>query len=976
MKKRLLSFFLCVLMVITSVPVTGVMASEIEIKVSDVTFTEALKIMFTRGRKDNGDSIAYVGQRVEMNASSGLNHYAMLVGWDENGIFVFDANAGDVRGKIQYNRFVPYSELAEYYEIKLVENGALREYSSSEIKNRFIEIENLFMTFKEKLGKGNDKPAYFTTTGGSCGNNECEKCYAPNIIKAMRDKNLSLGKITENHKHSCWSCYGFCYFTACYIFGNDKTPEAEGMNKNNYIERLGSMIIQVDPTPDMSPEDYLTYCAEQLATHYAVAYPMNGGSITAWKLPWTDNSNSSLKLGTISGDVRIIRVIENHAGNIWYEYETGTGTRGFVYSGDLLFRAKTWVTLDPNGGSVSPNTIKVDKGYPYGDIPEGDLPKPTRSGYDFQGWYTAKSGGTKVTKSTIVTNGSDHTLYAHWKQSTVTPPYCTGVSHSSVTTDNASIKATWNNPSGIKLVKAGICVSTNSAIFDTGTKYTDNVPASYQTAATIPCSYNLKNEYGIKLSPGTTYYYAFFAIDSNDNWYTTEDDVRSFTTTATFPYHSGVSITNITADNAFIKATINNPSGLKLVKAGFYISTSPNAAETGTKYTDTVLSSYQTAATIPCTHDLKNEYGITLKSGTTYYIVLYAADSSGKEYPVARTEYKFTTTSVPVSSVSISPGNSTINIGSTLALKANISPSNATNKNVSWSSSNLAVASVSSDGVVTAKGKGTVTITATAKDGSGKTGKVTITVTCAHSSGYIIDPAVPATCTQKGLTEGKRCYACNEVIVKQTEVPSLGHNYSYKASKAPTTSATGTLTGTCSRCSGTTTVTLPKLNTTDYSYSVTKAATCTADGTARYTWKTTTYGKFYFDTTIGKSGHSYSAAVTKPTCTDQGYTTFTCSECGDSYVDSYVDATGHTDADRNGICDDCETPLTMGDLDLDGDVDAYDLTMLARHVGGIEYITGQALLNADVDGDGLVDAYDLTMHARYVGGIITDWNQK
>ena len=64
----------------------------------------------------------------------------------------------------------------------------------------------------------------------------------------------------------------------------------------------------------------------------------------------------------------------------------------------------------------------------------------------------------------------------------------------------------------------------------------------------------------------------------------------------------------------------------------------------------------------------------------------------------------------------------------------------------------------------------------------------------------------------------------------------------------------------------------------------------------------------------------------------------------------------------------------LGDLDLDGDVDAYDLTLLARHVGGIELLTDPvALQNADVDGDGDVDAYDLTIHARYVGGIITDW---
>ena len=39
--------------------------------------------------------------------------------------------------------------------------------------------------------------------------------------------------------------------------------------------------------------------------------------------------------------------------------------------------------------------------------------------------------------------------------------------------------------------------------------------------------------------------------------------------------------------------------------------------------------------------------------------------------------------------------------------------------------------------------------------------------------------------------------------------------------------------------------------------------------------------------------HSYTAVVTAPTCTEKGYTTHTCS-CGDSYVDTYVDALGHT----------------------------------------------------------------------------------
>ena len=48
--------------------------------------------------------------------------------------------------------------------------------------------------------------------------------------------------------------------------------------------------------------------------------------------------------------------------------------------------------------------------------------------------------------------------------------------------------------------------------------------------------------------------------------------------------------------------------------------------------------------------------------------------------------------------------------------------------------------------------------------------------------------------------------------------------------------------------------------------------------------------------------HIYTPAVTVPTCTEQGYTTYTCT-CGDSYVDNYTAATGHSH--QNGACVNC-----------------------------------------------------------------------
>lgn len=70
---------------------------------------------------------------------------------------------------------------------------------------------------------------------------------------------------------------------------------------------------------------------------------------------------------------------------------------------------------------------------------------------------------------------------------------------------------------------------------------------------------------------------------------------------------------------------------------------------------------------------------------------------------------------VEVNSIQLEPEDATIEVDSTLQLYATISPSNATNQNVNWSSSNNSVATVSDNGLVTAESPGTATITAAAE---------------------------------------------------------------------------------------------------------------------------------------------------------------------------------------------------------------------------------------------------------------------
>jgi len=66
------------------------------------------------------------------------------------------------------------------------------------------------------------------------------------------------------------------------------------------------------------------------------------------------------------------------------------------------------VAFNANGGSVSPTSRTVTKGAAV-----GALPTPTRSGFTFDGWFTAASGGTMVSATTVVSGNV--TYYAQWK---------------------------------------------------------------------------------------------------------------------------------------------------------------------------------------------------------------------------------------------------------------------------------------------------------------------------------------------------------------------------------------------------------------------------------------------------------------------------------------------------------------------------------------------------------------------------------
>ncbi len=193
----------------------------------------------------------------------------------------------------------------------------------------------------------------------------------------------------------------------------------------------------------------------------------------------------------------------------------------------------------------------------------------------------------------------------------------------------------------------------------------------------------------------------------------------------------------------------------------------------------------------------------------------------------------------------------------------------------------------------------------------------------------VIDKAVAPTCTATGLTEGSHCSVCKEVLVAQDVVAATGHSFGdWMTTIQPTEETEGAAERTCKICNQKESKTVPVLSHTHKYTAVVTAPTCTEKGYTTYSCRC---GDYYVDSyvnatghsfgawtqvkapsctadgserrtcacghsetrVVDKLGHSYTSVVTAPTCTEQGYTTHTCSRCDHSYIDSYVDAVGH-----------------------------------------------------------------------------------
>jgi O-glycosyl hydrolase len=205
------------------------------------------------------------------------------------------------------------------------------------------------------------------------------------------------------------------------------------------------------------------------------------------------------------------------------------------------------------------------------------------------------------------------------------------------------------------------------------------------------------------------------------------------------------------------------------------------------------VSSTSTSGTVTST-GFKNPDGsialLVYNAGTVASTVKIVSGSSAFNYDIpAASAVTFnwsTGPAVAVTGVSVSPATATVGVNSSTQLMATVAPANATNQNVTWSSSNAAVATVNSSGVVTGIAAGTATITVKTQDGD-KTATSAITVNTIAVTGVAVTP------TSASIFAGQTQQLA--ATVSPSNASNMSVTWSSSNTAVATVNSTGLVTG-------------------------------------------------------------------------------------------------------------------------------------------------------------------------------------
>ena len=253
----------------------------------------------------------------------------------------------------------------------------------------------------------------------------------------------------------------------------------------------------------------------------------------------------------------------------------------------------------------------------------------------------------------------------------------------------------------------GIMWSENSGVLPSNSTKIEakNIDAKEGSTTSYCYSVNLTG-----LDPDKTYYFRSYVTQNSQDTY---GETKSFTTKELSSLLETKDASDITPTSAKMNAKLDLTDVQRAtLEYGFYWSTSEDSQTTYVKGGEIVDNAY-----FALLNDLSHK--------TQYWYKAYLKVDDQEFYGAVKA---FTTDVVPVESVSLDKTTCTVHtIDSTFTMTPTISPEDATNKSVSWESSNPSVATVDANGKVTAKGNGATVITITTNDQS-KTATCEITV--------------------------------------------------------------------------------------------------------------------------------------------------------------------------------------------------------------------------------------------------------
>ncbi len=207
-----------------------------------------------------------------------------------------------------------------------------------------------------------------------------------------------------------------------------------------------------------------------------------------------------------------------------------------------------------------------------------------------------------------------------------------------------------------------------------------------------------------------------------------------------------------------------------------------------------------------------------------------------------------------------------------------------------------------------------------------------------------------ATCTETGLTEGKKCSVCGETTVEQEEIPTKGHTEETVEGKDATCTETGLTDGKkCSVC-GETTLEQEEIPAKGHTEETVegKDATCTETGLTDGK-KCTVCGETTVEQEeIPAKGHTEETVEGKDaTCTETGLTDGKkCTVCGETTVEQEeIPVAEYTHKSVEGVCEACGKKLSLIGLD---DIDS----IVPSHEGG-----GAAYADKLFDGEKITSGF-------------------